>query len=145
MKKNISIILTILLVMSFMTGCGLKDENKNKQVDSVITDENKNKQVDSVITDENKNKQVELVTIDKVKDLAVMFTFEAEIVDLIFISPSGSRFFANDGITKHATGDLWVTYRITDAEIGTWKIEYELKGNNQIEYSIIDDDAELLD
>lgn len=86
-------------------------------------------------------KQAEIVTTEKRKDLVVMFTFDKEIVDIIFISPSGQKFSANDDSVEYSYGDLWATYRIKDAEVGTWKVEYDLKGNSSIEYSIIEDDA----
>jgi ribosomal protein L40E len=86
-------------------------------------------------------KQAEIVTTDKIKDLVVMFTFDKELVDIVFISPSGQRFSASDDSVEYSYGDLWSTYRIKDAEAGTWKVEYDLKSNSGIDYSIIEDDA----
>ncbi len=76
-------------------------------------------------------------------DLAIMFSFDAEVVDIEFISPSGKRMKAGDEGVGYASGDGWSTYRITDAEKGKWTLEYDPAGNTEIEYSIINDDYGL--
>lgn len=88
----------------------------------------------------NGSKQAELTSVPGGTDLAVMFTFDKEIVDIIFISPSGKRKTPSDSDVGYSSGDLWGTYRITDAEAGTWSVEYDLKSNSAIEYSIIDEE-----
>lgn len=88
-------------------------------------------------------KQAEIITTDVVKDLTVMFSFDEEVVDITFISPSGDRKSVGDSDVSHASGDLWSTYRIIGAEAGTWSVEYDLKQNTEITYSIIEDDYGL--
>lgn len=88
-------------------------------------------------------KQADLVTTKTQKDLVVMFHFDQEIVDITFLSPSGVRKQADDPDVAYAEGELWSTYRIADAEIGTWSVSYDLKGNDSIDYSIIEDDYGL--
>lgn len=88
-------------------------------------------------------KQVEILTTDRVKDLTVMFSFDKEVVDITFISPSGDRKSVGDSDVSYASGDLWSTYRITDAEAGAWSVEYDLKQNSEIAYSVIEDDYGL--
>lgn len=88
-------------------------------------------------------KQAELITLGQQRDLAVMFTFDREPVDIVFISPSGQEKKASDPDVEYAGGGLWSTYRITDAEAGTWLVQYDLKTNSAIEYSIIEDDFGL--
>lgn len=88
-------------------------------------------------------KQSEIVTLETQQDLAVMFTFDKEVVDIVFISPSGTRKSVNDSDVECSTGNLWSTYRISDAEAGSWSVEYDLKSNSEINYSIIEDNYGL--
>lgn len=88
-------------------------------------------------------RQAELVKTDIQQDLAVMFTFDTEIVDLVFISPSGQEKTASDPDVSYVSGDLWSTYRISQAEAGVWSVRYDLKGNSGIDYSIIEDNSGL--
>lgn len=85
-------------------------------------------------------KQAEIVTLDDQKDLVVAFSFDKEVVDIAFISPSGKKKTVRDSDVECETGDLWSTYRIHDAEAGTWSVEYNLGKNTQIDYSIIEED-----
>ena len=78
-------------------------------------------------------------------DLVINFIFPVEIVDIVFVSPSGERFskttselVGHDGNFGWAQGDnttghAWSTYRINDAEVGKWYIEYNLGLNNSFE------------
>lgn len=88
-------------------------------------------------------KQTEITSLSKQGDLTVMFTFDKEIVDIDFISPSGKVISSDSSEVEIAQGDLWSTYRIKNAEQGTWKVEYDLKSNSEISYSIIKDDYGL--
>ena len=88
-------------------------------------------------------KQTEIVTLNKQGDLTVMFTFDKENVDITFISPSGEKLTSNSDTVETAQGDLWSTYRIKDAEPGTWSVEYDLGSNSEIAYSVIEDDYGL--
>lgn len=88
-------------------------------------------------------KQAELITLKQQQDLVVMFTFDKEIVDILFISPSGERLSSTDENVETAQGELWSTYRISNAQSGTWSVEYDLKENSSIEYSIIEENAGL--
>lgn len=88
-------------------------------------------------------KQKEIITLEAPKDLAVMFLFDKEIVEIEFISPSGNKKTSSDSDVNYTSGDLWSTYRISNAEAGTWKVEYDLKTNSTIEYSVIEDDYGL--
>ncbi len=88
-------------------------------------------------------KQAELITLERQGDLAVMFTFDSEPVDIVFISPSGQEKRVSDPDVEFTGGGLWSTYRISDAEAGTWLVEYDLKSNSGIDYSIIEDDFGL--
>lgn len=88
-------------------------------------------------------KQAEIITMDQQRDLAVMFTFDKEVVDIVFVSPSGEEKRASDPDVDYVGGDLWSTYRIFGAEAGTWLVQYDLKSNSGINYSIIEDDYGL--
>ena len=88
-------------------------------------------------------KQKEIITLEAPKDLAVMFLFDKEVVDIEFISPSGNKKLSSDSDVNYISGDLWSTYRISNAEAGTWKVEYDLKTNSAIEYSVIEDNYGL--
>lgn len=73
------------------------------------------------------------------QDLTVMFSFDQENVDITFISPSGSRISKGDERLEFAEGELWSTYRVTDAEAGDWWVEYDKGANDQIQYSVLED------
>lgn len=88
-------------------------------------------------------KQTEIITASAQEDLTVLFTFDNEIVDITFISPSGDKKTADDSDVEYAGGDLWSTYRISNAAAGTWSVEYDLGGNTEIIYSVIEDDYGL--
>lgn len=87
--------------------------------------------------------QAEIVTTDQQKDLVVMFTFDKKVVDITFISPSGTVKTVDDGDVTYTNGDLWSTYRISNAEVGTWSVQYDLNVNSEIGYSVIEDDYGL--
>ncbi len=86
-----------------------------------------------------KEKQAAIATLEKKQDLAVHFTFDKEVVDIMFLSPSGKQLTADSPKVEMASGELWSTYRISGAEKGEWSVKYDLKGNSGIEYSIIED------
>ncbi len=88
-------------------------------------------------------KQAEIVTTDTQGDLTVLFTFDKEVVDITFISPSGERKTNGDSDVEYAAGELWCTYRIKDAKAGTWKVEYDLGRNSEITYDIVEDESGL--
>lgn len=88
-------------------------------------------------------KQSEIITTTTQEDLTVMFTFDKEVVDIIFLSPSGERKTAADSDVTVSSGDLWSTYRISNAEVGKWSVEYDLGSNSEISYSVIEDNYGL--
>ena len=83
-------------------------------------------------------KQKQLVNLENQQDLVVMFVFDAEVVDITFISPSGASITIEDSEVECNSGDLWRTYKITNAEAGRWSVEYDLQKNTEITYSIIE-------
>ena len=88
-------------------------------------------------------KQAEITTTSTQGDLTVLFTFDKEVVDIAFISPSGTKKTAGDSDVEYSAGELWSTYRIHDAAAGKWSVEYDLGANAGIDYSIIEDDYGL--
>ncbi|MBR1453823.1 MAG: hypothetical protein IJ593_04180, partial [Lachnospiraceae bacterium] len=86
-------------------------------------------------------KTADFVLQEKKGDLQVLFTFDKEVVDIEFISPSGKTF--NKSNALYENGDLWSSYRIVDAEIGQWKVSYDKKTNEYIDYSIADNNQGL--
>lgn len=88
-------------------------------------------------------KQVPIISLEQQKDLVVLFSFDKEAVDITFLSPSGIRLTSADAGVEMAEGELWRTYRILGAEIGTWSVEYDLRGNSSIEYSVIEEEYGL--
>ncbi len=85
-------------------------------------------------------KQAVLITLDQEQDLVVNFAFDKEIVDIIFISPSGELLGPDSSRVETAFGELWASYRVLDAESGEWSVQYDLKGNSSIQYSVIEED-----
>lgn len=51
-------------------------------------------------------KQAELITLERQGDLAVMFTFDSEPVDIVFISPSGQEKRVSDPDVEFTGGGL---------------------------------------
>lgn len=88
-------------------------------------------------------KQAEITTTSAQGDLTVLFTFDKEVVDIAFISPSGAKKTAGDSDVEYSSGELWSTYRIHDAAAGKWSVEYDLGANTGIDYSVIEDDYGL--
>ena len=84
-----------------------------------------------------------ITTTSKQQDLTVSFSFDEGVVDITFISPSGVRFTKDDEGVEYAAGTKWATYRIHDAQAGTWQVEYDFGENSSIDYSIIKDDYGL--
>ncbi|MDE5588572.1 MAG: hypothetical protein K2J60_05450 [Acetatifactor sp.] len=80
-----------------------------------------------------------IVTMPGGQDLTVMFSFDRENVDITFISPSGSRISRGDEGLEFAEGELWSTYRISEAEEGPWQVEYDKGANSEIQYSILEE------
>lgn len=88
-------------------------------------------------------KTSEFITTTKKENITVIFTFETEVVDITFVSPSGIKKSKNDSDVDFASGDLWASYRINNAEIGTWSVQYDLGNNSSIKFSIIDENYTL--
>ena len=86
-------------------------------------------------------KTADFVFQEKKDDLQVLFIFDKEVVDIEFISPSGKTF--NKSNALYEEGDLWSSYRIVDAEIGQWKVSYDKKTNEYIDYSVADNNQGL--
>ena len=87
------------------------------------------------------SKITDFVFQEKNEDLQVLFTFDKEIVDIEFISPSGKVF--NKSNTIYEYDNFWASYRIVDAEVGQWKVKYDKKSNEAINYSIADNNQGL--
>ena len=87
------------------------------------------------------SKITDFVFQEKNEDLQVLFTFDKEIVDIEFISPSGKVF--NKSNTIYEYNNFWASYRIVDAEVGQWKVKYDKKSNEAINYSIADNNQGL--
>jgi len=83
-------------------------------------------------------KQAEIVTTDTQGDLTVLFTFDVEVVDITFISPGGERKTHGDSDVEYVTDKLWSAYKISNAQAGTWKVEYDLGRNSEITYDIVE-------
>lgn len=88
-------------------------------------------------------KQSIIANLSTPGDLTVMFTYDAEKVDITFISPSGERLGAGSEGVEMKEGDLWRTYRIKGAAAGDWSVEYDLGSNKAINYSILRDNYGL--
>ncbi len=73
--------------------------------------------------------------------LAVLFQFDQEIVDLILISPSGQEFSQANPALSVVEGNLWATYQILQAEEGQWQVAYDLGRNSSIDFSRVDVNA----
>lgn len=89
-------------------------------------------------------KEQSIVTLKEVQDLIVVFTFDVERVDIEFISPSGETFTRDDSGVQSEAGDLWASYKISDAEVGTWKVSYDLGNNTEIKYSTVNSSSGII-
>lgn len=86
--------------------------------------------------------EADLVTLEETKDLTVMFTYEGDQPEIIFLSPSGKEY--KEGTSSQtellaAHGEGWSTYKITGAEAGTWRIRCDKKNNEYVDYSIVEE------
>ena len=84
-----------------------------------------------------------ITNLSRQQDLTVHFTFDVGTVDIVFISPAGERKSKGDEDVEFAEGGKWATYRIHDAQPGTWQVEYDFGENTSIDYSVIRDDYGL--
>ncbi len=76
--------------------------------------------------------------LPKASDVEIGFTFDKEVVDISFISPSGKTYTsANTDIIAVTTKELNSTYKITAAEAGKWNIKFNAGENRDVNYSII--------
>lgn len=88
------------------------------------------------------SKQAEIFYAYSEQDVVIVFSFDRENVDITFISPSGEKYTkADTEKIDYSEGELWATYRIKSAEEGQWYVEYDLKRNSEIQYSILDENA----
>ncbi len=85
-------------------------------------------------------KTAQIANLEQSGDLAVLFQYDKEIVDITFLSPSGDRITKESQGVTYSDGDLWRSYRIAGAQAGAWSVEYDLGANTQIQYSVIEDD-----
>ena len=88
------------------------------------------------------SKQAQIFYAYSEQDVVILFSFDKEVVDITFISPSGDKYTkADTEKIDYAQGELWATYRVKSAEQGQWYVEYDLKSNSGIDYSIIDENT----
>lgn len=74
-------------------------------------------------------------------EFTVMFYYEGEQPEIIFISPTGVEY--GEGISPEteflsAHGDGWSTYKVLNAEAGQWRLRCDKKNNEEIEYTMVD-------
>lgn len=84
--------------------------------------------------------ETDLLTVEKEEDFTVMFEYEGERPEIVFISPSGKEY--GEGLSAetelvYAHGEGWSTYKVIAAECGTWKIRCDKKNNAYVEYGFI--------
>lgn len=83
----------------------------------------------------------ELLTMETAGEFTVMFYYEGEQPEIIFISPTGveykeGAFPETEFLSAH--GDGWSTYKVWNAEAGQWKVRCDKKNNEEIEYTLVD-------
>lgn len=76
-------------------------------------------------------------------DLVVSFTFDKECVDITFISPDGQKYTKSSPEVEYTSGELWATYKISDAAKGDWSVEYKKGRNEDISYTIFEQNIGL--
>ncbi|MBR3683252.1 MAG: hypothetical protein IKL78_00080 [Lachnospiraceae bacterium] len=85
--------------------------------------------------------EADFVYVEQPGDLAFMFYYEVEKPDLVFISPSGleySEAVSSASQLQVSEGDGWISYQIINAEAGQWTLRYDKKGNEYIEYNLLE-------
>lgn len=83
----------------------------------------------------------ELLTMETAGEFTVMFYYEGEQPEIIFISPTGveykeGAFPETEFLSAH--GDGWSTYKVWNAEAGQWKVRCDKKDNEEIAYTLLD-------
>ena len=70
------------------------------------------------------SKQAQIFYAYSEQDVVILFSFDKEVVDITFISPSGDKYTkADTEKIDYAQGELWSTYRVKSAEQGQWYVE----------------------
>ena len=88
------------------------------------------------------SKEVDLISLDEEKDIVVTFTFDKEIVNVDFIKPDGT---IEDDVKKEENEEeKWCIYSIDEADAGDWKIRYDKGENENIEYSIVEQERSIV-
>lgn len=87
--------------------------------------------------------EAELVYLETPGEFTVMFTYDGERPEIVFISPSGKEY--GEGISSedeflYAHGSLggWSTYKVLHGEAGQWRLRCDKKNNEEITYQLVE-------
>ncbi len=86
--------------------------------------------------------EADLITLEEQRDLTVMFTYEGEQPEVVFISPDGAEY--GEGISDEtefvsAHGEGWSTYKVLGAQAGTWRVRCDKKNNEFVDYNFVEE------
>ncbi len=87
--------------------------------------------------------EAEFLYLETAGEFTVMFTYEGERPEIVFIAPSGKEYgegisAEEEFLSAHGSNGGWSTYKVVNAEAGQWNIRYDKKDNEILEYSIVD-------
>jgi len=86
--------------------------------------------------------ETDLITLKKQQDLTVLFHYEGQRPEIVFISPKGDAIRESDTTgtkIESAHGEHWSTYKIYDAEAGKWKVRCNKRDNLDVNFSIVEE------
>lgn len=87
--------------------------------------------------------ETEFIYLETPGEFTVMFTYDGEQPEVVFISPSGKEY--GEGISSeeeflYAHGSLggWSTYKVLHGEAGQWRLRCDKKNNEEITYQLVE-------
>ncbi len=87
--------------------------------------------------------EAEFIYLETPGEFTVMFTYDGEQPEIVFISPSGKEY--GEGISSeeeflyaHGSSGGWSTYKVLHGEAGQWRLRCDKKNNEEITYQLVE-------
>src|SRR5690625_694554 len=93
----------------------------------------------------NINKENQFIISGKITKIINRVNKARNQVNIELVLENGEKIVRSETekLINPLNGELWSTYRISNAEVGTWSVDYTLEENTEISYSIIEDNYGL--
>lgn len=87
--------------------------------------------------------EAELIYLETPGEFTIMFTYDGERPEIVFLSPSGKEY--GEGISSeeeflyaHGSSGGWSTYKVLHGEAGQWRLRCDKKNNKEITYQLVE-------